>query len=151
MANLAAKALECDANQRARLEHLAASGKTPQKIALRARVVLMAAEGLANAAIAKNLNITRPTVLLWRARFAKKGVPGILADAPRPGRRKALSSQKVQAVLEATLHTTPPGQTHWSVREMAQAQGISRMAVQRIWKAHQIQPHRVETFKLSRD
>jgi transposase len=130
---------------------LESSGGTPQKIALRARIILQAAQGRANLAIAKELGISRPTVLLWRERFASLGVPGIMADAPRPGRKKSLSPEKVQAVVEATLHTRPPGQTHWSVREMAKAQGISRMAVQRIWKLHNLQPHRVETFKLSRD
>jgi hypothetical protein len=90
-------------------------------------------------------------VLLWRERFARGGVPGIMADAPRPGRKKGLSPEKVQAVVEATLHTRPPGQTHWSVREMAKAQGLSRMTVQRLWKQHNLQPHRLETFKLSKD
>ena len=151
MANHAASALLCDKNQRARLEHLEARGGTPQKIALRARIVLRAADGKANLAIAKELGISRPTVLLWRERFASAGVPGIMADAPRPGRKKALSLAKVQAVVEATLHTCPPGQTHWSVREMAKAQGLSRMAVQRIWKQHNLQPHRLESFKLSKD
>jgi transposase len=151
MANHAATALPCDQNQRTRLEHLESGGRTPQKIALRARIVLRAADGQANLVIARELGISRPTVLLWRKRFASLGVPGIMADAPRPGRKKALSPEKVQAVVEATLHTLPPGQTHWSVREMAKAQGVSRMAVQRIWKMHNLQPHRVESFKLSRD
>ena len=134
-----------------RLEHLESSGATPQKIALRARIVLRAADGQANLAIARELGISRPTVLLWRKRFAAGGVPAIMCDASRPGRRKALSPERVQAVIEATLHTQPPGQTHWSTREMARSQGLSRMAVQRIWKQHHLQPHRVETFKLSRD
>jgi len=151
MANHAATALYCDQNQRSRLEHLESSGATPQKIALRARIILKAAQGRANQRIARELGVSRPTVLLWRSRFARAGVSGILADAPRPGRKKALSPEKVQAVVEATLHSRPPGQTHWSVREMAHAQGLSRMTVQRIWKTHNLQPHRVETFKLSRD
>jgi transposase len=151
MANHAAKSLLCDGNQRARLEHLKSSGSTPQKVALRSRIILKAADGQANIVIARELGISRPTVLLWRERFAAAGVPGIMTDAPRPGRKKVLSPQKVKAVVEATLHTTPPGQTHWSIRELAKAQGISRMAVQRIWKLHSLQPHRIETFKLSRD
>ncbi len=151
MANYASSALICDRNQRMRLKHLESSGATPQKIALRARIILRAADGQANLAIARELGISRPTVLLWRKRFAAEGVRGIMHDATRPGRRKTLSPEKVQAVIEATLHTQPPGQTHWSIREMAKAQGLSRMAVQRIWKRHRLQPHRVETFKLSRD
>jgi len=151
MANHAAAALHCDRNQRARLEQLKSSGATPQKIALRVRIVLRAADGWANQTIARELGVSRPTVLLWRGRFAQAGVPAIMTDAPRPGRKKALAPEKVQAVVEATLHSRPPGQTHWSIREMARAQGLSRMTVQRIWKAHRLQPHRVETFKLSRD
>jgi len=146
-----AKALHVDDNQRKRLKHLAESGNTPQKIALRARLVLRAGEGRANHAIAKELGISRPTVLLWRGRFAEHGVRGILQDAPRPGRRKSISPEVVKRVVEATLHTAPPGETHWSVRTMAKAQGLSRMTVQRIWKQHRLQPHRLETFKFSKD
>jgi transposase len=137
--------------QQITLRRLAESGKTPQKTALRARIVLAAGEGMSNCAIAKRLGVSRPTVLLWRQRFEACGVEGILQDAPRPGRHKALGLDVEARVVEATLHTTPPGATHWSVRSMAQAQGLSRMAVQRIWKKHRLQPHRVETFKLSRD
>jgi transposase len=151
MANRTATALSCDKIQRAKLECLESSGKTPQKIALRARIILKAVGGEANSAIAQALQISRPTVLLWRKRFAQAGVTGILADAPRPGRRKALSPKKVEAVVQATLHSRPPGKTHWSTRDMAKAQGLSRMAVQRIWRQHNLQPHRIESFKLSRD
>jgi transposase len=151
MSNKAAKPLRIDNPQRARLKHLAGHGKTPQKIALRARLVLMAADGLPNSTIARTLDVSRPTVLLWRERFSQHGVQGIMKDAPRPGRHKALSPEKEKAVIEATLHSRPPGQTHWSTREMAKAQGISRMAVQRLWRRHKLQPHRSETLKLSRD
>lgn len=146
-----ARALWIDDNQRKRLRFLADSGKTPQKVALRARVVLLASEGLANNAIAARLETTRPTVLLWRERFAERGVPGLLKDAPRPGRHKAISPEVVQRVVEATLHTTPRGATHWTTRTMAAAQGLSHMTVHRIWQQHGLQPHRLETFKLSRD
>ena len=146
-----ARALAIDDNQRKRLRFLADSGKTPQKVALRARVILLASEGVPNNAIAARLGTTRPTVLLWRGRFAKQGVAGLLRDAPRPGRRKAVSPQVVKRVVEATLHSTPPAATHWTTRTMAVAQGLSHMSVQRIWKQHGLQPHRLETFKLSRD
>jgi len=112
---------------------------------------LGAAEGLANNALAKSLGITRPTVLLWRRRYQGAGVDGLLQDAPRPGRHKRISASKVEAIVNATLHTIPSDATHWSVRTMAKAQKISPATVQRIWKAHGLQPHRVETFKLSRD
>jgi transposase len=146
-----ARALRIDGNQRKRLRFLAQSGKTPQKLALRARIVLLASEGVSNNAIAARLGTTRPTVLLWRARLGRLGIPGLLKDAPRPGRRKTISPALVRRVVEATLHTTPRGATHWTTRTMAQAQGLSHMSVQRIWKQHGLQPHRVETFKLSRD
>lgn len=144
-------ALELDTNQRKRLHSLAASGKTPQKIALRVRIVLLAGEGRPNYAIARALKTSRPTVLLWRERFAQKGVSGLLQDAPRAGRKKAVTAQQIQAVVEATLHTTPVAATHWTTRTLAKTQGLSHMTVQRIWKQHRLQPHRVETFKLSRD
>ncbi len=146
-----AHALHVDENQRKRLTCLAKSGKTPQKIALRARIVLMAREGRPNHAIAKSLGVSRPTVLLWRRRFADQGVPGILKDAARPGRGKVIDGEAVKRVVEATMRTTPPGATHWSVRSMAKAQGLSRMTVHRIWRQHHLQPHRVETFKFSSD
>ena len=148
---LPASPLPVDPNVRKRLRRLAASGKTPQKIALRARIILRAAEGRANHAIAKDLKISRPTVILWRSRFAQAGVQGILKDAPRPGRRKAMDAESVKRVVEATLHTMPAAATHWSVRSMAKTQGLSRMTVQRIWKQHGLQPHRVENFKFSKD
>jgi transposase len=146
-----APALWVDANQEKRLRFLVSSGRTPQKVALRARIVLLAGQGVPNHAIAARLGTSRPTVLLWRGRFARSGVPGLLKDARRPGRKKALAPEMIQRVVEATLHTTPPAATHWTLRTMARAQGLSRMTVQRIWKQHGLQPHRVETFKLSRD
>jgi len=146
-----ARALSIDDTQRKRLRVLAHSGNTPQKVALRARIVLLASEGVPNNAIAARLGTTRPTVLLWRERFGQRGAPGLLKDAPRPGRKKAISPAVVKQVVEATLHTTPRGATHWTTRTLAKAQGLSHMTVHRIWKQHGLQPHRVETFKLSRD
>ena len=146
-----APALWMDAHQEKRLQALVRSGTTPQKIARRARLVLLAGQGVANHAIAAQLGISRPTVLLWRSRFTRSGVPGLLKDARRPGRKKAVAPDVVQRVVEATLHTTPPAATHWTIRTMASAQKLSRMTVHRIWKQHGLQPHRVETFKLSRD
>jgi len=146
-----ASALVMDENQRKRLRFLARSGKTPQKVALRARIVLLAADGVANNAIARQLVTSRPTVLLWRGRFSSFGVPGIMKDAKRPGRKKAISAEVVQKVVEKTLHSTPRGATHWSTRSMAKEVGISHLSVHRIWKQHGLAPHRVETFKMSKD
>ena len=150
MSNIA-KPLEINREQRRALEALVKSGKTPQKVALRARIVLLVAAGRAHSEIARQLGTSRPTVLLWRGRFERGGVRSLLRDAPRPGRKKAISAAVVQRVVEVTLHTTPPQATHWSARSMAKAQGVSRMTVQRIWKQHGLQPHRLESFKLSRD
>jgi transposase len=146
-----AKPLHIDENQKKRLEFLIRSGKTPQKIVMRSKIVLMAAAGNPNSLIAKNLKTTRSTVLLWRKRFQMKGVTGLYKDATRPGRNKILSAKKVQAVIEATLQTKPKAATHWSTRSMGKAQGLSHMAIQRIWKEHNLQPHRTKTFKLSND
>ena len=146
-----APALFVDANQRKRLVDLAKSGNTPKKIALRARIILTAAEGTPNHVAANRLGLSRPTVILWRKRFVQGGVQGLLKDAPRSGRHKAIGPEAVKRVVEATMHTTPPAATHWSVRSMAKAQGLSRMSIQRIWKQHRLQPHRVETFKFSKD
>jgi transposase len=146
-----ARALAIDDTQRKRLRFLANSGKTPQKVALRARIVLLASEGVPNHAIAARLGTSRPTVRLWRSRFQARGAPGLQQDAPRPGRKKAISPEVVKRVVEATLHSPPRGATHWSTRTLAKAQGLSHMTVHRIWKQHGLQPHRVETFKLSRD
>ena len=147
----AARPLPLDPSQRQRLEFLVRAGTTPQKLAQRARIVLRAAAGRPNAAIARELGVSRPTVLLWRERFTSRGVPGLSYEKPRPGRKPSIGPEKIQAVVEATLQTTPPAATHWSVRTMAKAQGLGHTTVHRIWRQHGLQPHRVETFKLSRD
>lgn len=146
-----ASALAIDDGQRKRLRFLVRSGKTPQKIALRAQIILLAAEGTPNNAIAAQLGTSRPTVLLWRQRFSRLGVRGIMRDAKRPGRKKAISEELVKKIVEKTLRSTPVGQTHWSTRTMAKEVGISHDSVHRIWKQHGLAPHRVQTFKLSKD
>src|SRR2546427_1257764 len=125
--------------------------RCPLRLVQRAQIVQMAANGVLNQDIARELEISRPTVQLWRERFLALRLAGLEQDAPRPGRIPGIPESKVRAVVEATLHTKPPAATHWSVRTMARAQGISRMAVQRIWKQHNLKPHLVKTFKISRD
>ena len=137
--------------QRKTLEVWVRARTTPQRTVLRARICLLAADGWPNNAIAKKLRTSRPTVIQWRKRFAEKGTVGVAKDAPHGPSKKALSASKVKAIVEATLHTTPKDATHWSTRTMARAQGVSNATVCRIWDAHGLQPHRVETFKLSRD
>jgi len=146
-----AEALEIDVHQRRALERLLRLRTAEQRVVMRARIVLAAADGRANQVIARELDVSRPTVLQWRARFAQGGVDALTHDNPRPGRPRVIDAHKVEAVVKATLHSTPQAATHWSVRTMAAVQGISPATVQRIWRAHGLQPHRVETFKLSRD
>lgn len=129
-----------------------ANGKrVPLRLVLRARIVQLAAQGIFNHEIAARLGISRPTVQLWRERFLALRLAGLEKDAPRPGRRPRISHKKVSAIVEATLHTTPPNATHWSTRTMAKAQGVSEASVRRIWKQYNLKPHLVESFKLSRD
>ena len=117
----------------------------------RAWIIRMADEGILNQDIAQRLQISRPTVQLWRQRFLSLRLAGLEKDAPRPGRFPRILQRKVSAVVEATLHTTPPNATHWSTRSMAKAQGLSEATIRRIWHRHNLKPHLVETFKLSRD
>src|SRR5437870_6334492 len=123
----------------------------PLRLVQRAQIVAMAAEGIPSQDIAQTLEVSRPTVQLWRERFLALRLEGLKKDAPRPGRIPNLPQKKVRAVVQATLHTTPRDATHWSIRTMAKAQGISRMAVQRIWDRHGLKPHLTKTFKLNRD
>lgn len=132
------------------LEQWARRPKTAQATALRARIVLSCAAGEANTAIAKRLRVSLPTVGKWRSRFARRRLDGLL-DEPRPGAPRRIGDAAVEAVLARTLESTPVAATHWSTRSMARASGLSQTTVSRIWRAFALQPHRSETFKLSRD
>ena len=145
------EALEVGEEARRRLESWVSARTSPQRIVMRARIVLLAAHGMANRRIAQEVHTSRPTVLLWRTRFAAGGVAALLEDAPGRGRPASISRAKVERIVEATTQTRPRGATHWSTRTMAKAQAVSHATVQRIWDAHGLQPHRVKTFKLSRD
>lgn len=123
----------------------------PLRLVQRAKIIQMAADGITNQDIARKLDISRPTVQLWRSRFLSLRLQGLKKDAPRPGRIPKISQAKIKAVVEATLNTTPPNATHWSTRTMAKAKGISEATVRRIWKAHNFKPHLTKTFKLSND
>ncbi len=143
--------LEVDEQARRTLQGWVKARRSPQRMVMRARIILLAAEGRPTRRIAREVGSSRPTVLLWRKRFAGGGVAALLQDAPGRGRPPSISRGKVKRIVDATIQTTPPGATHWSTRTMAKAQGVSPATVQRIWDAHGLQPHRVETFKLSRD
>lgn len=123
----------------------------PLRLVQRARIIRMAADGISSQDIARKMKISRPTVQLWRERFLALRLSGLQKDAPRSGRIPKISGKKIQAVVEATLQTTPPHATHWSTRSMAKAQHLSQATVQRIWKRHNLKPHQIKTFKLSRD
>jgi len=137
--------------ERGTLDQWARGRSMPARLVQRAQIVRLAAAGILSQDIAEQLRVSRPTVQLWRQRFLALRLTGLEKDAPRPGRLPRISSEKVRAVVEATLQTKPPAATHWSTRTMAQAQGLSEATVRRIWKRHQLKPHLVKTFKLSRD
>ena len=122
---------------------------TPQSVALRARIVLLSADGLPNSRIAREVGVSRPTVILWRERFRQGGPDGLTKIAPGRGRPVTYNADRVKQIIEATTQSKPPGATHWSTRTMAKAQGVSKATVQRIWFAHGLQPHRTKRFKLS--
>ena len=137
--------------ERTVLNSWASARSKPFRIVQRAKIIQMAANGILSRDIAKKLHISRPTVQLWRQRFLSLRLVGLEKDAPRPGRLPKIPQKKVNAIVEATLHTTPVNATHWSTRSMAKAQGVSEATVRRIWKQHNLKPHLVETFELSRD
>ncbi len=136
--------------ERETLERWARRPKTAQALAQRARLVLTCAAGRPNTAVAAALRVSQPTVGKWRRRFLAKRLDGLL-DEPRPGAPRTITDAAVERVLTRTLETRPPAATHWSTRAMAQACGLSRGTVHRIWRAFALQPHRTETFKLSTD
>ncbi len=123
-------------DDRALLERWAAAQKTPQSVALRARIVLLAAAGESNSEIARTLDVSRPTVILWRQRFGEGGAQALTETKPGRGRKPTISAAKIKAIVQATTQTRPPGQTQWSCRSMAKAQGVSPATVQRVWNAH---------------
>ena len=143
--------LPMTAAQRLILEAWVRAQNTPQSIALRARIALLAAGGLSNSRVAREVGCSRPTVILWRQRFEQGGPSALTEIAPGRGRRAVYGAERVKAVVVATTQTKPPGATHWSTRTMARAQGMSKATVQRIWSAHGLQPHRTKRFKLSSD
>ena len=137
-------------DERTTLERWVRRGKTSQALAQRARIVLTCAEGKTNTAVAGVVGVGRLTVGKWRSRFQERRLDGLL-DRPRSGAPRTVSDADVERVLARTLETTPRGATHWSTRSMAEASGLSRSTINRIWRAFSLQPHRTETFKLSSD
>ena len=145
-----AVAIELAVDERAQLEAWTRRRTSAQALAQRSWIVLLAAEGLKNTEIAERLGINRAMAAKWRSRFAAHRLDG-LTDEPRPGRPRTITDEQVDAVITKTLETTPRDATHWSTRSMAKEVGLTQTAVSRIWRAFGLQPHRQETFKLSKD
>ena len=136
--------------ERMHLESLARRSRTAPQLARRARIVLACAAGNNNKTVARRMRLTPATVGKWRSRFLRDRLDGLL-DEPRPGAPRTVTDEQVEQVVVATLETTPPGATHWSTRSLARTTGLSRMTINRIWRAFGLRPHRSETFKLSPD
>jgi transposase len=132
------------------LERWTTRRKTAHGLAVRAEIVLRCSDGCSNSQVARELRLTNTTVGKWRSRFVAGGVAALL-DEPRSGAPRRISDDQVETVIVKTLESTPRDATHWSVRSMAAATGMTRQSVHRIWKAFGLQPHRTETFKLSTD
>jgi DNA-binding CsgD family transcriptional regulator len=147
----AAAPLAISADQRRELDLLLRNGNSPQKVALRCKVLLLA-QGVANASIADQLQVSRPTVLALRAAFSKDGLSAVTGIRRRKRSPKVLTPELEQRILDTTLKTRPgDGGTHWSVRILAAHLRVSRTIVHRVWQRHDVQPHRIERFKLSND
>jgi putative transposase len=142
--------IELSEEQRSELEQVARSRRTPQAVALRARIVLLTADGFAPSAIAEELGTSQPTIRKWRARYVEDGLAG-LRNEPRPGRPRSLDDQRVADLLNQALQTRPAKQTHWSVRSFAAEAHISKDMAHRLFRTAGIAPHRSRSFKLSND
>ena len=143
--------LSLSPEQREQIRQWLAAQGTPQAVALRCRIVLAAAAARPDPKIAAELHVSRPTVALWRERFADQGLESLWRIAPGRGRKPTYGADQVKAVLQATLQSKPKGMTHWSCRLMAKHQGVSKSTISNIWRSHNLKPHRVKCFKLSRD
>ena len=146
-----AAALSLPEGQKQLLESLARSGTTPQRLARKCEVILLSAQGLANNAIAKQIGLSRPTVIATRAAFQRAGVDALRRGKKRKRSRPVLTADLQQKILDTTLKTRPPDATHWSVRTLAKHLRVSKTMVHGVWQRHDLQPHRVERFKLSND
>ena len=151
MANRPAPPVALDDDQRTALTTWARSRALPQRQVLRARMILLAAEGVSHVAIAEQLGCSEPTVRLWRQRFTDAGIAGLEEDAPGRGRPATYDERLVAKVITVTLGKPPRGETHWSSRAVAGRVGVSKSTVLRIWQDHDLQPHRTRGFKFSTD
>ena len=137
--------------QREILESLSKSLTAPHREVIRAKALLLAAEGIANTAIAARLGISPGSVAAWRKRFAEEGLAKIGRVRAGRGRKPKIPADKIDEIVKLTQNSKPPGETHWSCRSMASASGVSSATVQRVWSSRGLKPHLVKTFKLSND
>lgn len=137
-------------DERETLERYSRARTVSQALAMRARIVLLAASGQRQCAIADRCNVTTETVRKWERRFTKHRLEG-LSDSPRPNVHRKLVDERVEEVIRRTLDSLPKGSTHWSTRKLAREVGVSQSSVSRIWRAFQLKPHRTRTFTLSND
>jgi transposase/transposase-like protein len=133
------------------LESWSRGRSTEARLVLRAKILLLAASGKLNKEIAEELNTAKTTVIRWRKRFIEEGLKGIEMDAPRSGRKPSIPPETVRLILHKTTQEKPSNATHWSTRSMAKAVGVSKVTVNRIWRAHGLKPHLSKTFKVSND
>lgn len=143
--------LDLSEQDRTTLTRWVKSRAVGEKQKLRARIVLMTAARVSSQEIMETLKISAPTLNLWRRRFVDCSIDGLKKGKTRPSRVPPLPVEKVQEVLTLTMTGKPAHATHWSCRTLVQQVGISRMAVHRIWREHQLKPHRVKGFKVSND
>ena len=137
--------------QQGELQRWLAALGTPQQVALRCRIVLALADGTTEVAVAAENGVNRKTVRLWGRRFRTAGLPALWEIAPGRGRKPIYDATRIKAVIDATLQSKPKGSTHWSCRTMAAAQQIGKSTVSKLWRSHNLKPHRSQTFQLSRD
>jgi transposase len=146
-----ATAIHLSSEQRQQLQGAARSRSLPLRVVERAQIVLLAADGLRNDQIAERLSTSRFKVSRWRERYAQQGFAGLEKDAPRPGRTPAIAPATVERIVQMTTQERPSDATHWSTRTLAAVLGVSASSVRRVWRAHGLKPHRVKTFKISKD
>lgn len=146
-----AEPIELDAQVERQLRVLSKRRRVEARAQQRARVILLAAKGWQNKAIAAEVGLDRRQVALWRRRFADGGVAALLRDAARSGRAPTVTAEVESRIVKATLHEKPAAATHWSSRRLAAHLGLSATTIRRVWQRNGLKPHRQETFKLSRD
>jgi len=151
MAHPPAESLVLLLEERRQLEAFVAAPSNPHRMVREARGLLMAADGVANAVIAERLDVSRSTVIGWRKQFVEDGVAGVGRVRAGRGRKPTIPAEKIDEIVERTQHETPPDATRWSVRTMADAAGVGRSTVHKVWQARGLKPHLVDTFKISTD